>query len=181
MKTVALGTLALLALAGVVQPASAEPVKNETSAFLGPKNRWAECTVVLKDIQGLWGGTAIYLDGSGSCLIRAIARGQEKRFSVRLSPDEMSALLSLCIDADLVAVKIKERSGVPDEARPTITLKNGEGRTFKLAKWAKDEVPRFDKVYQALLDLRKKTDGVKPEYEGKWQHDWKPTTAPSSK
>jgi len=147
---------------------------NKTSDFLGPEDQWPKCHIVLEDIQGLFGGTAIHLDGSGPCIIRIVDRGKEKRFKLKLTPKETKALRKACIDADLLTVKIKDRMGVPDEARPTIILTNAKGNTFKLAKWANDKVPRFDKVYEALLDLREKTKGIKPEYDGKWEREWKP-------
>jgi hypothetical protein len=43
-----------------------------------------------------------------------------------------------------------------------------------VAKWDGDKVEAFDRVYQGLLDLRKKTEAVKPEYEGPYQREWRP-------
>jgi hypothetical protein len=146
----------------------------KTSDFLGPEEQWPECRIVLEDVQPLFGGTAIYLDGAGPCVIRIVDRGNEKRFRIKLSPETTLALRNVCIEADLLTVAIQDRPGVPDEAKPAIVLRNAKGETFTLAKWANDRVPRFDKVYKALLDLRKKTEGTKPEYDGKWQREWKP-------
>jgi hypothetical protein len=167
----------LLLLAASVASAA----DNKTSAFLGPVDDWPKCRIVLEDIQGLWGGTAIHLDAAGPCILRIVDRGKERRFEMKQTPDETKALRTTCIDADLLTVKIKERMGVPDEARPTIILTNAKGKTFSLAKWANDKVPRFDKVYNALLDLKKKTKDVDPVYEGNWQRDWKPKKQAATK
>ena len=43
--------------------------------------------------------------------------------------------------------------GVPDEARPTITLVTAEGATSVQAKWANDRDPAFDRVFAYLLAL----------------------------
>jgi hypothetical protein len=90
-------------------------------------------------------------------------------------------LRKACIEADLLMVQIKDRPGMADEARPRIILRNAEGKTHELAKWAADKVSRFDQVYKTLLALRKKTEGVKPVYEGKYPRDWKPVKAPGTK
>ncbi|HUT10162.1 MAG TPA: hypothetical protein VMY42_06675, partial [Thermoguttaceae bacterium] len=47
-----------------------------------------------------------------------------------------------------------------------------------------DKIPRFDQVYQALLALRKKTESLKPQYEGKCEWNWfgwKPVKFPGTK
>ena len=169
--------LALLVMlaTGLAVQAAEEP--NATATFLGPEDQWSRCGIVLEDIQGLWGGTAVYVDGAGASLIRIVRGADEKRFTLKLATEETLALRKACIDADFLTVQVKERSGVPDEARPKITLRNAEGKTFAIVKWANDKVPRFDQVYNALLAFRKNVENLKPEYEGKRQQDWKPPTA----
>jgi len=154
---------------------------NATTAFLGPESQWPRCGIALQDIQGLWGGTAIYLEGSGVCLIRIVHHQNEKRFTLKLSLEETTALRKACIEADLLTVQIKDRPGMMDEARPRIILRNAEGKTHELAKWVSDAIPRFDQVYKPLLALRKKTENLKPKYEGEYQRDWKPVRVPGTK
>ena len=164
--TTILGTLLAV---GFAESSATRPA-NATEMFVGSAAQWAKCRITLDDVQGLFGGTAVVVDGSGECVIRIVDRGlQEKRFKVKLSAEETAALRTAMIDADFVSIKIKDRPGVPDEARPTITVRNADGKEETRAKWANDKVPGFDTVYRALRDLQEKTKGLKPEYEGKYQ------------
>lgn len=139
---------------------------NATAKFLGPEGDWPKCRLVLRDVQGLFGGEDIDIRGSGECTIRVVAAGKEKRFRLKLTAEETLALRRACIESDLVDLKIKDRPGVPDEAHPELALSNAAGETRKVAKWANDKVPAFDKVYQALRALKEKTKDLKPESEG---------------
>jgi len=151
---------------------------NATAKFLGSASDWSKCKVVLRDVQGLFGGRDIRVDGIRDCVISVVSQGlQEKRFRLRLFPEETYVLRRLCIEGDLVALKIKERPGLPDEARPEIAITNAGGETRTVAKWAGDKVPEFDNVYEALRALVKKTQGKKPEYEGKYEGETKPAPA----
>ncbi|MCX5683629.1 MAG: hypothetical protein NT049_08095 [Planctomycetota bacterium] len=145
---------------------------NATSKFIGPESDWPKCKVALRDIQGLMGGQDVYLDGSGDCIVRIAAKGNEKRFSLKLAQEEVAAVRRMCIRSDLADMKIKERPGVPDEAHPEISLTSAAGETRKVAKWANDKVPAFDKVYAVLVGISKRTAELKPTYEGKYDPAW---------
>lgn len=148
---------------------------NATATFLGPLSDWPKCKIALHDTQGLFGGRDVRVNGLRDCVISVVSRGlQEKRFRVSLIPEQTYVLRKLCIDGDLAALKIKDRPGLPDEARPEITLTNAAGETRSVAKWAGDKAPEFDAVYEALLAMVKKTEGKKPEYEGKYEPAEKP-------
>src|SRR5690606_31011384 len=130
--------------------------------------------ITLSDIHGLWGGQSIYLIGAGDCTIRTVKNRIEVRYALTLTPEESLALRQALIDADLVALEIPERAGVPGEARPAITLRNADGEEHRIAKWANDEVERFDRVYESLLKLREKTEDIEPVYEGEYEPKWRP-------
>jgi len=148
---------------------------NATAKFLGPEGDWPKCQLVLRDVQGLFGGEDVYVGGSGECTIRMVAAGmKEKRFRLKLTAEETLALRRACIESDLADLKIKDRPGIPDEAHPELSLTSAAGETRKVAKWANDKVPAFDKVYQALRALKEKTKDLKPEYEGPYDRAWKP-------
>ncbi|MCX5675739.1 MAG: hypothetical protein NTX87_12095 [Planctomycetota bacterium] len=150
---------------------------NATAKFLGPEADWPKCKLVLRDVQGLFGGQDVYLDGSGDCILRAVDKGlKEKRFRLKLAAEESLALRRMCIRADLAYLEIKERPGVPDEAHPEISITSAAGETRKVAKWANDKVPAFDKVYALLAGMAKRTADLKPEFEGPYDPAWKPET-----
>ena len=175
-----------------VKPAAAQPEAKEaqpspggrvlpdnaTAKFLGSEADWPKCKLVLRDVQPLFGGRDVYLDGSGDCILRAVDKGlQEKRYRLKLAAEESQALRRMCIRADLAYLEIKERQGVPDEAHPEISLTSAAGETRKAAKWANDKVPVFDKVYALLAGMAKRTADLKPEFEGPYDRDWKPEPA----
>jgi hypothetical protein len=174
-----------------VKPAAAQPEAKEappppggrvlpdnaTARFLGSEADWPKCKLVLRDVQPLFGGRDVYLDGSGDCILRAVDKGlQEKRFRLKLAAEESQALRRMCIRADLAYLAIQERPGVPDEAHPEISLTSAAGETRKAAKWANDKVPAFDKVYALLAGMAKRTADLKPEFEGPYDPAWKPET-----
>lgn len=160
---------------GTKSTAAGATAGNATARFLGSASQWSKCKIVLHDVQGLFGGRDICIDGLHDCIISLVSQGlQEKRFRMKLFPEETYVLRRLCIEGDLAALKIKERPGLPDEARPEITLTNAAGETCSVAKWAGDKVPEFDNVYEALMALERKTQNKKPEYEGKYEPAEKP-------
>jgi hypothetical protein len=127
---------------------------NETELFLGERPSWPTATLILDDVQALWGGQRLVVNGDGTAVLTTVAPGgapQINQFS--LSEDTIQRLLQLCVDVDLVTIVTPERLGVPDEARPTLTLVNGNGRQHTIAKWANDKAERFDAIYAALLQL----------------------------
>ncbi|MBI3268942.1 MAG: hypothetical protein HYZ53_07965 [Planctomycetes bacterium] len=153
-------------------PAPAGGSANATGAFLGPEAGWGLCRLELLDVHGLWGGQNVYVEGSGRCVVRVVEPAQtERRFAFQLESQEALAVLRSCVSADLLSIRIPERPGVPDEAHPTLVLRAADGRAHTLYKWSNDKVPAFDGIYQGLLALIKKTEGLKPECTG--PHDWK--------
>jgi hypothetical protein len=175
----------------LVRPAAAQPEAKEaqpppggrvlpdntTARFLGSEADWPKCRLVLRDVQPLFGGQDVYLDGSGDCILRAVDKGlKEKRYRLKLAAEESQALRRMCIRADLAYLEIQERPGVPDEAHPEISLTSAAGETRKVAKWANDKVPAFDKVYALLAGMAKRTADLKPEFEGPYDPAWKPET-----
>ncbi|MCK6472366.1 MAG: hypothetical protein L6R28_11530 [Planctomycetes bacterium] len=143
--------MTVLALAAVLHAAGEEP--NATAKFLGPEADWAKCSIQLQDIHGLWGGHEITVSGTGACSVRTRKGRDELTRDIALPVTECADLLRMAIKHDLVSLKIRERPGVPDETRPSIVLKNSEGKEFKIAKWGGDKEPRFDAVYQTLFAL----------------------------
>lgn len=90
------------------------------------------------------------------------------------------ALRTVLVEADFVAIRTEGREPMPGERGPVITLRNAEGDIRKQRKWSNDKLEPFDKVHRALLDLQKKTQGLKADYEGPYQPDWTPASAPAS-
>lgn len=125
---------------------------NQTELFLGERPLWSAASLELDDVQALWGGRRIVLQGDGTAVLNIVSRdGNQQTRHFALSQAEVAQLFQLCVAVDLVTMVMPERMGVPDEARPTLTVVNGNGRRHTVAKWANDKHERFDALYSALL------------------------------
>ena len=126
---------------------------NATELFLGERP-FTTAQLILDDVQALWGGRRVVVEGTGTAVWTTVARGggqQTRHFS--LDEQAVQRLFAVCIEVDFLMIVVPERRGVPDEARPVITLVNGNGRRHSIAKWANDKQERFDSLYRALLQL----------------------------
>lgn len=140
---------------------------NATQVFLGDESRWSSARVELHDVQGLWGGRRIYIAGTGQVVVQRVLPGmRERRYALELSAAAWTQLLRTFIEKDFVTIRPPERPGIPDEARPQITLVNAAKEQRSVAKWAGVSEGRFEAVYRALLEVERLTEQLKPVYEG---------------
>jgi len=140
---------------------------NATRAFLGDEAHWSAARVELYDVQGLWGGRRISVAGPKQVVVRRVLTGRlERRYEFDLNADEWKRLLDSFVEYDFVTIKPMERPGIPDEARPTITLVNVGGEKCVVAKWAGVKDERFDAVYSAMMRLEAFTAHLEPVYSG---------------
>mgnify|MGYP006921585956 CR=1 FL=1 len=139
---------------------------NETSQFLGRDYQWRDAEIRLEDVQALYGGVRLWIAKWGKPSVRRVARGgEETRYKIPFARDEKSELLQLFVRQDFLTIKPPERAGVPDEARPVITLTNAKRETHTVTKWAGVQDARFDLLYDALLAIADRSKDVRPEPE----------------
>ncbi len=157
------------------QPQNILESVNETTVFLGSESMWHDIQIELKDVQGLWGGRNIFISGSGRAIVQVVnpepEKGLglfEKRYALSLNDSEVKKLINAFVENDFVTIDIKDRPGVPDEARPEIILVNPKGEYCKIAKWANDQNERFDQIYQQILLIQNQTEDLSPVLESKW-------------
>ncbi|MFH0886630.1 MAG: hypothetical protein V1843_00520 [bacterium] len=138
---------------------------NDTAQFLGPYR--TKTIIELRDIQGLFGGRNIIVNGSGIATVEAVyvdpktKKLAHKTYTAQICKCDVENFLYMAIAKDFVNIKIKERLGVPDEARPTITITNFEGKKHSISKWANDSNERFDVLYSELLKIEDKVKKLK--------------------
>ncbi len=141
-------------------------MENETSQFLGRDYQWHDAEIRLEDVQALYGGVRLWIAKWGKPSVRRIVRGgAETRYKVPFARDEKIELLQLFVKQDFLTIKPPERAGIPDEARPTITLTNAKRETHTVAKWTGVQDERFDRLYDALLVIADRSKDVRPELE----------------
>ena len=139
---------------------------NATQTFLGEGTGRDAARVEMRDVQGLWGGRIIAAERE-KAVVRIIGRGMaERRFEIGLGQEEWNRLLDALIENDLVTIQPEERMGIPDEARPSITLVNAAGERHTVEKWAGVKDARFEAVYAAITRLEGLTQGIEPVYNG---------------
>lgn len=137
--------------------------------------------VILLDMQGLGGGTDLWISKDGRAVCRFVkppAKGelqlQETIYSFKISGEQHASLYELVKKYDFWGIESSDRYGVPDESRPVIFMKSGD-KIHAAAKWANDKHMKFDPIYMFLLNIaRSGKDGTiirKATYDRNWGPD----------
>lgn len=150
--------------------------KNKTAEFLIHEYSWNKASLELHDVQPLFGGVVVRLPGwthSQAFVSRIAPDGTEMKYKLPLkwTEGEKQSLIRLCVEHDFLTIQPQERPGVPDEARPSLTLGNSKHESHTVAKWAGVADTRFDAIYHALLALaerRQEFQPIKPRFNA-WQ------------
>jgi len=131
--------------------------------------------VSLLDVQGLFGGRNVYVSADGVVIVQSVDRGMyERRFKGRLKPEQLLELSTALTRSGFFTLQIPDRLGVPDEARPTITVTLKSGASRSVARWANDKNAAFDVVYGLLKRFEKQHSSGSPARTGRYNHDWRP-------
>jgi hypothetical protein len=137
-------------------------------------------TVMLKDVHPLHGGRNVYLrgDGTGFCQVvnwqTKASNLYERRYRIAVSHDWMLRLAHLMRSAAFSSLSFPARPGVPDEAKPAISVAFFSGTTLHVSKWANDTYPAFDQIYEVLLAEVQSAQRATPVHEGTYDARWAP-------
>ena len=143
---------------------------NSTRDFLGDETQRAAASMELYEVQGLWGGRRIYVESNKRAVVQLIQPNMlEHRYEFALEENEIKRILDLFVENDFLTIKANERPGIPDEARPRITLVNAAGEKWAVSKWAGVKDDRFDRIYQALLRIERFAQTIDPVYSGPYK------------
>jgi hypothetical protein len=141
--------------------------QNKTAAFLIHEYSWNKASLELNDVQPLFGGVVVLLPGwthSQALVSRIAPDGTETKYRLPLkwTEGEKQQLIRLCVEQDFLTIQPEERPAIPDEARPSLTLRNSKRESHTVAKWAGVADARFDAIYQAMLTLAERTESLQP-------------------
>lgn len=142
-------------------------IENKTATFLGPEYSWNKVQLELHDVHEGGGGLHVLVPSFTayqSFITCYDPGGKEQRFKLRLGWDEKKALCELCVAQDLVAMESGNGAGATEGAWPKITLTNARREKHTVAA-SGDMMPqnaRFAAVYEALMGLVKRTEGLRP-------------------
>lgn len=143
---------------------------HKTKDFLGDEMQRAAARVELYDVQGLWGGRRIYVEGARRLVVQLIQPGNlERRYEFAPAAADIKWLLDLFVENDFLTIKPSEPPGIPDERAQILTLINAAGDKWAVAKWAGVKDERFDALYRALLRLEETTKTIEPVYVGPYK------------
>ena len=107
----------------------------------------------LDDVQRLSGGQTLVLDSDRNLFVRTVRAGKEHCYHMKLPAGELTIILAFIPTSGIAQYREHKRYGVPDEAHPAITLTLPTQTKLHAEKWANDQDPHFDKLYQRLLQL----------------------------
>lgn len=135
--------------------------------------------LVLDDIQGLFGGRALYVAGDGAVALRVVRpeeRGlRERRFEARWPGERMGELQELLARHGVATMVVPERPGIPDEALARLRVRWRSGREHEVSKWESDRHAGFDEVYGRLMGwLEESAADGRPTFEGAYDSAWSP-------
>ncbi len=142
--------------------------------------------IILLDIQGLNGGRDLWIstDSKASVCRLVVSSGkglQETRYEFMVSEKQLSSLCELITKHNFFSIRIKDRYGIPDEARPGVFVKSG-GTTYAVGKWAGDKHKDFDPIYKLLLQIAESGGkSGKETHRGSFDWNWKPDGFPENK
>ncbi|MGB3516975.1 MAG: DUF3592 domain-containing protein [Elainellaceae cyanobacterium] len=144
---------------------------NETSDFLGADDNWYNVVITLDEVHPLHGGIQLTVKGSGQVSVTLVKpRGQQTKYRFFINQDECQRLKQLLLEHNFLTIQPEERLGIPDEARPTITIKNAQHQSHRVAKWAGVQNDRFDPIYDILGAIAAQIQDHKPlsQPEARW-------------
>ena len=141
--------------------------QNKTAEFLIHEALWNKASLELHDVQPLFGGVIVLLPGwtSSEARVGRVAPGGSEtkyRLPLKWTEKEKEQLIRLCVENDFLTIQPAQRPGIPDEARPMLTLRNSKHESHTVVKWAGVADARFDAIYQAMLALAERTAQLKP-------------------
>jgi hypothetical protein len=168
-----------LAACLILLPLQAGSLQSETSQPDKRVNLNSIVMVILKDVQPLYGGQNLYLSRNGTGFCQLVSRHPgvpalfEKRYRFALPSDAMRELLQLISDHSFVDIASSVKPGLPDSAKPTISVRFASGKSVSVSRWLHDNHTDFDAIYRALLEVVKSSaqtgklvDGR--QYDPKW-------------
>jgi len=140
--------------------------------------------VILRDVEGRWGGRTLWISAEGKAICSIVAGGKaglhEIRYTFDVSEEQRSHLLDLINKHEFFSLQTKNRYGIPGESRPSILIKSESGE-YAVGKWSGDNHEGFDPIYQQLLKIAETRKDGEVIFQGTFDWNWKPEGFPSNK
>ena len=131
----------------------------ESDAAVGPVPNSSDFSrFMLRDVQGLYGGQNVYVAPDGTVHVQIVRAEesqpelQERRYRFVLKDTQRLELKQLLVQHPPSRIRIPHHPGIPDQARPEITVIYPDGTAVTVAKWDDDRHPDFDALYESVMD-----------------------------
>ena len=115
-------------------------------------------SIILEDIQPLFGGQDLIMHDDGVVLVYVITPKETVRsnkYRAIIPVAKLEEIDRVLAETEFEKIQTQDRRGVSDEAHPKITVLYRSGERVEKEKWANDEHPEFDKIYNWLTQLAK--------------------------
>lgn len=137
--------------------------------------------LALYDSHGLWGGQELFILTNGLAYAR-IERPpqkkesglQERRYKIQLTTNEVQKLRMLFDQHQFLTPTITTRTGFPDEAGATISLRIVGSQRHDVFQWERDAQTGFKTIHQHLLAIVRRAEKSQPIFQGPSVYRWTP-------
>jgi hypothetical protein len=137
--------------------------------------------IVLRDVQGLWGGNDLWLYADGRLIVQIAKPPSVLRYESLATAQEMKLVQELLDNHRFFELKSSTRSAMPDEGHPKIDVKTTAGQSHAVMRWSNDKDADFDAIYQQLLLIARRASAAQPAYEGQYDWNWSPDASTTRK
>jgi hypothetical protein len=138
-------------------------------------------TTYLRDVHPLYGGQNLFLSDNGRGFCQLVSRHPgspalfEKRYEFIWPRNSMRSLAEIMSAHSLIDIPSSMEPGLPDSARPKISVRLASGKSVDVSRWQHDNNPDFDAIYRALLEVVKSCAQTgKLFVEGRYDPKWLP-------
>lgn len=147
-------------------------LKNKTAAVLGRRELWPGAMLTLSDNGG---DSKMRVFGTGEVVVQQfLPERQERRYELRLAPEDVVWLFEQCIAMDILQVKPRPVSSFNYVPQISIFLQGVHGRAGGGHKRQGDKDKRFDPLYEYLLALQERVMKLEPTYSGRENRFYEP-------
>jgi hypothetical protein len=178
-------TLVMLAIAGSCAETNGRPAERPETAE--PATRVVEdppssdfTWLMLHDIQGLYGGRALYIRPDGSVIVQVVESREpdgleDARYEGALDAGARTRIVEALTAADFRNLDVPDRLGVPDEARAVLVVRYADGVVHRAAKWQDDEHAEFVRITTVVMEVARMITASSAPMRVPFDWEWRPS------
>ena len=154
--------------------AQAQPNSNPTLEEASGEFEW----LMIHNIQGLYGGRALYIRPDGTTVAQKVVIGDEDlrdhHFEGALDAGARARIADLLVEHGFRSMAVPDRLGIPDETRTVLVVRFRDGTVTQLSKWDEDRYEPFDALSGHLMGIADALAAGRSSHEGAFDYAWRP-------